>query len=416
MGTESKKQNKTGGKMKNPTKYFGNELTYVEKVLNSENWSSTVGSWNQTLEQEMCKLFEVDYAVAFNSGTSTMHAALEACGIAEGDEVISPALTVIMNTTATIHANGVPVYADVNPDTFTIDPVDVARKITPRTKAIMAVSLYGLPCDMDPLMKIAEEHDLFVIEDNAQCFLSKYKGKKTGGIGHISSYSFENTKHISCGEGGMIITNDEELAMRSRKVGGHGFKNLQATEGRVRLRQDVFQNPNYKRHDVLGWNYRLSEFNAAIALAQLEKHKELIDLRVQSANIFLKAMQEAEYLIPQVTPEGYENSYYTLGVKYEGLEKKGVSWEKFRRKYIELGGDGIYGAWAVPYLEPMVAKRQYAYRNRKIYDNLEYKAGLCPVAEKIQPKIMQFKTNYRNLELCQYKADVLRKTIEHFGN
>lgn len=401
--------------MKNPTKYRGNELAYVEKVLNSENWSSTVGSWNQALEQEMCDLFEVDYGVAFNSGTSTMHAALEACGIKEGDEVISPALTVIMNTTATIHSNGIPVYADVNPDTFTIDPEDIARKITPRTKAIMAVSLYGLPCDMDPIMELAEAHNITVIEDNAQCFLSKYKGRKTGGIGHIASYSFENTKHISCGEGGMIITNDEELAMNCRKVGGHGFKNLQATEGRVRLRQDVFQNPHYKRHDVLGWNYRLSEFNAAIALAQLEKHEELINLRIESAKIFLEVMKKANYLIPQVTPAGYENSYYTLGVKYYGAEEIGVSWESFRAKYLEFGGDGIYGAWAVPYLEPMVASRQYAYRHRALYGKLEYTPGLCPTAETIQPKIMQFKTNYRDLNLCRLKAAALEKTIDYFA-
>jgi perosamine synthetase len=212
----------------------------------------------------------------------------------------------------------------------------------------------------------------------------------------------------------MIITNDEQLAMNSRKVGGHGFKNLRATEGRVRLRQDVFQNPHYKRHDVLGWNYRLSEFNAAIALAQLEKHEELIDLRIKSANMFLEVMHQADYLVPQVTPHGYENSYYTLGVKYEGKEQIGVSWEQFRTKYIELGGDGIYGAWAVPYLEPMVSSGQYIYRNSSIYKDLEYKKGLCPVAEAIQPKIMQFKTNYRNLELCREKADALSKTIEYF--
>ena len=402
--------------MKNPTKYRGNELAYVEKVLNSENWSSTAGSWNQALEQKMCDLFGVDYAVAFNSGTSTMHAALEACGLREGDEVISPALTVIMNTTSTIHANGVPVYADVNPDTFTIDPEDIARKITPRTKVIMAVSLYGLPCDMDPIMELAATYDLTVIEDNAQCFLSKYKGRKTGTLGHIASYSFENTKHISCGEGGMIITNDEQLAMTSRKLGGHGFKNLRATEGRVRLRQDVFQNPHYKRHDVLGWNYRLSEFNAAIALAQLENHEELIDLRIKSANIFLEAMQGVEYLVPQVTPKGYENSYYSLGVKFEGELQRGLSWEKFRSKYIELGGDGIYGAWAVPYLEPMMVNKQYVYRNPAIYSNIEYKRGLCPVAETIQPKLMQFKTNYRDLELCRLKANILKKTVDYFGN
>lgn len=400
--------------MKNPTKYRGNELRYVESVLNSENWSATAGSWNQVLENKLAEKFGVNYAVAFNSGTSTLHAALEACGVQEGDEVISPALTVIMNTTATIHANAIPVYADVDPDTFTIDPEDIRRKITPKTKAIFVVSLYGLPCDMDPIMEIAREHGIFVIEDNAQCFMSRYKGRLTGTIGHVASYSFENTKHISCGEGGAIITNDEYIAMMSRKVGGHGFKNLQASEGRVRLRQDIFQNPNYKRHDVLGWNYRLSEFNAAIALAQLEKSDELVDMRIKSAELFIEVMKNCDFLIPQKTPDGYENSYYTLGVKYEGLSSIGVTWQDFRKKYIELGGDGIYGSWAVPYFEPVVKNLQFAYRNPKIYSNLKFEKGLCPNAESIQPKIMQFKTNYRDLDLAELKASILEKTIDYY--
>ena len=344
------------------------------------------------------------------------HAALEACGVTEGDEGISPALTVIMDTTATIHANAIPVYADINPDTFTVDPRDIERKITPRTKAIIAVSLYGLPCDMDPIMELSAKYNIAVIEDNAQCFMSCYKGKRTGTIGHVASYSFENTKHISCGEGGAIITNDEQIARSARKIGGHGFKNLQASEGRVRLRQDLFQNPHYKRHDVLGWNYRLSEFNAAIALAQLENSEELINLRIKSARTFIDAMSSCDYLIPQYTPPEYENSYYTLAARYEGAEAIGVPWEKFRKKYIELGGDGIYGAWAVPYLEPVIAKKQFAYRNKALYGSLSFSKGLCPVAEAIQPKIMQFKTNYRDLELAGHKADMLKKTIEYFGS
>ena len=399
---------------KNPTKYRGKELEYIEAVLNSENWSSVAGSWNQVMEQYLADKFGVKHAVAFNSGTSTLHAALEACGVKEGDEVISPALTVIMDTTATIHANAIPVYVDIDPRTFTMDPNDLQKKITDKTKAIIVVSLYGLPCDMDPIMKIANENNIPVIEDNAQCFMSRYKGKLTGTFGDVASYSFENTKHISCGEGGAIITNNSEIATMARKVGGHGFKNLQASEGRVRLRQDTFQNPNYKRHDVLGWNYRLSELSAAVALAQLEKSDELINMRIETAQKFIKVMETCEYLVPQYTPEGYENSYYTLAVVYNGDELINVSWENFRKKYVELGGDGIYGAWAVPYLEPVIAEKQFAYRNPKIYNELNYEVGLCPVAETIQPKIMQFKTNYRDLKLAAYKAEVLRKTIEYF--
>lgn len=404
------------GQIKNPSKYLGNEMKYLAKVLAAESWSATGGSWNNILERKFAEKFGVKYAIAMNSGTSTLHAALEACGVGPGDEVISPALTVIMDSTATIHANAVPVYADVDPRTFNIAPKDVARKITKKTKAIIPVALYGLPPDLDPIMELAKKHNLAVIEDNAQCMLATYKGRLTGTIGHMASYSFENTKHISCGEGGMVITNNEKYAEMARKIGGHGFKNLRAEEGRVRLNQDIFQNPRYKRHDVLGWNYRLPEFNAAIALAQLERIEALIDLRVKSAELFMDAMKQCDYLIPQYVPGGYTNSYYTLGVIYEGDKSIGVAWEEFRKAYIQNGGDGIYGAWSVPYLEPMITERQFAKRCPWVYENVRYKKGLCPKAELIQPKLMQFKTNYRDIKLAQTKADILLKTINQFKN
>ncbi len=396
----------------NPSKYLGNESYYLEKVLEGESWSGTGGSWVWTLEKKFSEIFETKYAVAFNSGTSTLHAALEAAGVGLGDEVISPALTVIMNTTATIHANAVPVYADINPYTFTIDPEDISRKISKRTKAIIPVSLYGLPADMDPIIELAKRHNLVVIEDNAQCVLSRYKGKLTGSIGEMASYSFETSKHISCGEGGMIITNNEEYARLVRKIGGHGFKNLSAGEGRIRLNQDIFQDPFYKRHDVLGWNYRLSEFNAAVALAQLEKIDYLLDLRKKNAEIFLDAITSCDYLIPQQTPDQYTHSYYTLGIVYEGFDMIGVTWKNFRKRYIEEGGDGIYGACCIPYFEPVIEERAFVKRNPHIYNNVYYYKGLCPIAEQIQPKLMQFKTNYRDLELAKEKAGALEKTIK----
>jgi perosamine synthetase len=399
----------------NPSKYLGNEIDYLGKVLEGESWSSTGGGWVWTLEQKFAEKFGIRYAVALNSGTSTLHAALEAAGVGPGDEVISPALTVIMDTTATIHSNAVPVYADIDPKTFTIDPTDVARKVSPRTKAIIPVSLYGLPPDMAPLMELAERHGLVVIEDNAQCMLSRYKGRLTGTIGHMASYSFETTKHLSCGEGGIILTNNENYAENVRKLGGHGFKNLRADEGRIRLNQDVFQNPNYKRHDCLGWNYRLSEFGAAVALAQLERIEYLVDLRIKSAEIFLDVMSSCDYLIPQWTPDGYTHSYYTLGVVYEGQEQIGVSWEEFRKACIQEGGDGIYGAWSVPYLEPVILERRFIKRCPWVYEKLQYDKGLCPNAEEIQPKLMQFKTNYRDLDLAKDKALALKRTIRRLN-
>lgn len=378
----------------NPSKYLGNELKYVEQVLNSESWSGTGGSWNHALEQSCCEKFGTRYAIAMNSGTSTLHAALAACGVRKGHEVISPALTVIMDSTATLHAGAKPVYADVNPLTFNIDPNDIEWRITRRTKAIIAVALYGLMPDMDAIMGIAEKYGLFVIEDNAQCVGGWIGDRMAGSFGHMASYSFENTKHISCGEGGMLTTNNEILAEKARKIAGHGFKNLNAEEGRVRLNQDVFQDPGYKRHDTIGWNYRMSEFNAAIALAQVERSEELVDMRVKSAGMFIDAMRECDFLIPQHVPEGYIHSYYTLGALF--LHET-VSWQEFRKAYIENGGDGIYGAWSVPYEEPAMKKTRIG--------------GNCPIAEALQPKLMQFKTNYRDMDLAAQKAEALRKTI-----
>jgi len=402
--------------MKNPRKYFGNELKYLEKVLNSESWTATGGSWTKELETKFAEKFGTKYAVAFNSGTSTLHAALEAVGVVAGDEVICPALSVIMNTTATMHANAIPVYVDIDPETWLIDPEDLKRKITPKTKAIQTVSLFGLAPDMDPIMKIAREFGIPVIEDNAQCFLGEYNGKMVGTFGDIASFSFENSKHMSCGEGGIIITDNEEYAMKCRKLGGHGFKNLRAEEGRVKLNQDDFQNPEYKRIESLGWNYRLSEFSSAIALAQLENLDRNIEYRTEATELFLDVIKNTncDYLVPQKTPENCKHTWWTVPILYKGEESIGVSWKDFRAEYVKQGGDGIYGACSVQYLEPMVSERRFVKRLPQIYENVKYEKGICPVSEEVQSKLMQFKNNYRSLELAKVKAHALEKTIIKF--
>lgn len=402
-------------RIKNPSKYLGNELQYLQKVLEGESWSATGGSWTIGLEQAFSKRIGTKYGVAFNSGTSTLHAALEAVGVGAGDEVISPAITVIMDSTATFHANAIPVYCDIDENTFNLDPDKLETLITPKTKAIIAVALYGLSPDYDRILEIARQHNIAVIEDNAQAVLSFYKGKMLGTIGDIASFSFENTKHISCGEGGMILTDNEKYAEKCRKLGGHGFKNLRAEDGRVRLNQDMFQNPNYKRHDALGWNYRMPEFTAAVAYAQLERADELVKLRQDSAKIFMDVMEDCNFLIPQVTPDGYVNSYYSLGVRYLGEEKLGVLWQDFRKEYVDMGGDGYYGAWSVPYLEPVISERVFAKRLPSVYENVSYEEGLCPVAEKVQKQIMQIKTNYRDLELAKRKAEILYQLIKKYS-
>jgi perosamine synthetase len=248
-------------------------------------------------------------------------------------------------------------------------------------------------------MKIANEYDLYLIADNAQ-----HTGKHCG---HITTYSFENSKHLSCGEGGIAITNSEELALRMRKLSNHGFRNSTAGEGRTKLNLDDFQNPYYERHSVVGWNYRMSEFSAAIVVAQLENIKKLVESRIYSAQQFINVINNTNcnWLIPQ--EYHLEHSYWTFTVKYVGK----IPWADFRKSYINNEGDGAYGAWKVPYLEPAIQKRTFVKLNPYIYENVSYKQGLCPVAETIQVTLMQFKTNYWDLEIADKKAKSLEKTI-----
>jgi perosamine synthetase len=393
-------------------KYAGKEFEYVKDYLeNNKN------PWTLRLEQAYSSRFGVPYAIAHNSGTSALHSCLAAAGVGPGDEVISPGLTVIMDTLVTLYQNAVPVYADVDPATFNIDPEDIRRKITKKTRAIIAVSLYGLPADMDPIMEIAREHNLVVIEDSAQTVLGMYKGRIAGTIGHMGCFSLERSKHLAIGEGGMVITSDERLAERVRKFGGIGYKNLRAIEGRMQTTPTTFQDPDYKRHDFFGWNYRMPEICAAVGLAQIERVDEIVRRRQAVAMLFAKAVDGCAWMTPQKTPPGLVNSYFTYAVRYEGDKALGVSWKEFYNKYIEAGGDGFYSAWSVPYLEPVIENMEYYGRDcptgcPHYGKKRTYKKGICPVAEELQPRMMQFKTNYRTIELAKRKAAALQKTIK----
>ena len=400
---------------------FGDEeLVYIKEVLDSGFGSATSGNMNQRLEKAFAERFGLRFAITHCNGTATMHSCLAAAGVGPGDEVIVPALTVISTAFVVLHQNAVPVFADIDPHTFNIDPADVARKITPRTKAIIPVALYGLPCDMDPIMELAREHNLYVIEDDAQCYLGMYKGRIAGTIGHMASFSFENSKHMTTGDGGIVITDDEVLAKRIRKFHGIGYSTIEAMDGRVRLRRDDFQNPSFERHDAFGWNYRLPEVAAAIGLAQLERLDMYVAKRQAIAGMYDEAIQVCKYLIPQAEPEGFVSSDWTYAMVYEGEEAIGIPWADFRRKYMELGGDGFYAAWQVVYMEPVMREMAFYGKGCPIHcplyegPKVEWGPGLCPVAESLQPKLMQLKTNYGDLEVARRKADALRKTIEYY--
>ena len=384
-------------------KFNGKEFEYISNYLDSEGYSDEK-SWVQRFEEEVSKHTGVKYAVACNSGTSGLHMAMVACGIGPGDEVITPGLTVVMDAYSVIHVGAKPVFADVDRTTYGIDVSEIKRKITNKTKAIITVSLQGLSVDIDPIMKLAKENNLIVIDDSAQNIQGEYKGRVAGTLGDISMLSFENKKHITAGsEGGMLLTDNEEFAIKARKFGGIGYKHMTASAGRTSLTLSDVQNPDYERFDTIGLNYRMSEVSAAIGLAQFERIDYIVNRRIAVANIFHKAVSGFKWITPQFTPKGYKHSHYTFSFEYKGNEELGISWKEFYNMYVEMGGDGFYSACVVPYLEPV-------FQNHECYKEI-YTKGMCPVAEDLQKKIMQFKTNYRSLAEAQKKANILRKLI-----
>lgn len=231
----------------------GRELEYVTDCLRS-TWISSKGTYIGRFEKEFSDFTETSFAASVSNGTVALHLALAALGIGPGDEVIVPTLTYVASANAVAYTGATPVFVDSEPDGWQIDVADVARKITPRTRAIMPVHLYGGACDMDPLMALAREHGLFVVEDCAEAIGTRYRGRHVGGFGTISTFSFFGNKTITTGEGGMVVTGDQTLYERAVHLKGQGL---------AAHRQYW--------HDVVGYNYRMTNICAAIGCAQMER-------------------------------------------------------------------------------------------------------------------------------------------------
>lgn len=379
----------------------GKELKYLEEVLQNSN-EAKKNPFTDRLEEAFCRKYGVKYAIAVNSGTSGLHSALIAAGVKPGDEVITTPFTVLVDSSVPVVMGAEPVFADIEEGTHNIDPNSVKNLISSKTKAIVPVSHDGLPYDIDAVMKIANEHNLIVVEDNAQAMLARYKGRLVGKDAHITMFSFERTKHVSCGEGGMLITNDEKLAINARKFAGMGFKNLSAKKSDLVAGVPLeYQTPNYERNDAVGLNYRFNEFLAAITLAQFERVEELVKIRRDIAKFYDNVFKNTDFK-PQVVPDGYVSSYFTYAIESPFYEIN--DWKRFHDTHVQNGGDGFYAAMILAYEEPIMKKLGY-YKKYK---------GRCPVAERVQPCIMQFKTNYRSLDEAKQFIDILGKTIKDF--
>lgn len=382
------------------------ERRYVREVLDSGFRSSKGSAFCGRLERAFAELLGVEYAIAFVNGTTTLHTALAAAGVGPGDEVIVPPLTMSSPAFSVLQAGAVPVFADVDPDTLQIDADSIAERVTPYTKAIMPVALYGLSPEMDEIMAIGQKYGLSVIEDDAETMLSRYRGRLLGTIGHMASFSFQSSKHLASGEGGMLVTNDPDLALAIRRFGSLGYAGLGRAKGKID--KNEIQAPDYARHVGFGFNYRMPELCAAVALAQVERAEELVGRRVAVGELFTGVVGSCDWLTAQHVPAHCTHSYWTFVAR---LDHPGIAWRKFRDRFRELGGDGVYGAWRLSYLEPM-------FRDGCPVQNPVYKGtyqrcapGLCPNAERVQPRLLQFKTNYWDHRDAQRQAEILAKTI-----
>lgn len=403
--------------MKNMKRIGDTERQYLLEFLDTEFQLKPGSNMCQRLEDAFAKRFQTKFAISHTNGTATLHSCLAAIGVGVGDEVIVPPLTMSATSIAVLHANAVPIFADVDERTFQIDPNAIRKLISPRTKAIITVSLYGSSPDMDPIMAMAKEHNIPVIEDDAECFMGTYKGRLVGTIGDMASFSFQRTKQLTSGEGGIVITNNETYADRIRQFTTMGY--VMFTGKNSTFSKKDIQDPNYNRHGSLGWNYQMPKLCAAVALGQLERMEELIAQRVSIANAYHEIVSKCPWLVPQHIPEGDTSSYWTYVVK---LDHPTVTWHQFRDTYAEFGGDGIYAAWKLTYMEDFFQTMNLGGREQFFEPPFftgtpqVYAPGLCPVAEKLQPKLLQFKTNYFNVGRFQKQLEALQKTIQHFDS
>lgn len=249
------------------------ELSNVIEAVKS-SWISSQGKFIGQFEEGFANYHQVKYAVATSNGTAALHLALKSLDIGKGDEVLVPSLTFAATANAVIYCNAKPVFVDSHHEYWCMDPDSLEEKITSRTKAIIPVHLYGHPCDMDPIMDVAEDHHLYVVEDAAEAHGALYKGKQVGTFGDIACYSFYGNKIITTGEGGICITPDETLENKMRILRDHGMN-------------------THKRywHDVIGFNYRMTNLQAAIGVAQLQRLDQFIEKKREIASYYHKMLK-----------------------------------------------------------------------------------------------------------------------------
>jgi perosamine synthetase len=275
----------------------GNEKKYLNECIDT-GWISSEGPFVNQFEQQLATRVGRNYGIAVCNGSVALDAAIAALGIGQGDEVILPTFTIISCAVAIVRAGAVPVVVDCEPHTWNMDVSQIEAKITPRTKAIMVVHIYGLPVDMEPVLTLANKYGLQIIEDAAEMHGQTYKGRPCGSFGALSTFSFYPNKHVTTGEGGMIVTDDQQLAERCRS-----------------LRNLCFQPQNRFVHEELGWNFRMTNLQAAIGVAQLERLDEFVVRKRHMGQLYTELLSDIPGLqLPVPQTEYAANIYWVYGI------------------------------------------------------------------------------------------------------
>jgi len=343
-------------------------LEALSQVLEHGTWG-VGGPRNRELVQRFREVCDAQHCISCTNGTAALELSLRAIGVGAGDEVIVPPYTFIATASAVVSTNAIPVFADIRPDTFCLDAVDVERKITPSTRAVIAVHIGGMPCDLRALQEVCTRRGLKLVEDCAQAHGAVYAGRKVGGLGDVAGFSFQSSKNIASGEGGMVTTNAPEVFAKA-----WSYANI----GRV-------PDGAWYDHRIMGWNLRLTEFQAALILCQLDTYQEDMARRDANAEHLRQRFAGIEGITPQAFSPGAERSAYHLFIaRYDRNAFKGLPRDRFlaalsaegvpaSRGYNPLYREGMFTNGWEPEKCPWACSR---YRGK-----VDYRATSCPVCE-----------------------------------
>lgn len=375
-------------------RYGAEELQELESALAQGTLFYTQGKKVRELEETFAARNGVGYAVACNSGTSAIHAALIAVGISPGDEVIVSPITDMGSVIPILYQGAIPVFADLDPYTATLSPNSVEAAITPATRAVIAVHLAGNACDLTALLEICQKHGLTLIEDCAQAFGCEYQGNPIGTLGAVGCFSYNEFKHISCGDGGLAITNDPALAQRLR---------LATDKAYDRRPEATVRNPAF-----LAGNYRMTELQAAVAIAQLRKLDDIVARRRAWCNALTEGIRGLPGLrVPEPTP-GCDPSwwfYMLQATLQDGGPDADTLAKALRAEGLPVGAHYI----GIPVYEyPIFANHSAFERGSHPYAVQDYRHGLCPNTEQILDRCMLLSVNEA------YTPQDLEETIRAF--